>query len=180
MIHFFPNIPKAIGYSESGSLIYIFTASQLFKMFVGGGSPLLLAGQPEKGFANGQGTAAMFDWPQGVAIHPITGMMYFTDYFNARIRTCTPLGLVGTLAGNGQHGNVDGDSSIASFRLPYGILIDSSSTYLYVTCQQFNTLRRVVVTTGYTITIAGQGLLGGTSTNDGQGLLAGFRDPGYV
>ena len=81
-------------------------------MSINGGSTTVLAGQSISGFADGQGTAAMFNVALGLVIHPVTGMIYITDMCNNRIRTCTPSGYVTTLTGTGAPnmnvGNVDG------------------------------------------------------------------------
>ena len=88
----------------------------------------------------------------------------------------TPSGSL-TLTGTGEPGNADGVSSIATFHDPHGIVMDSSSVYLYVTCHYGDTIRKVSVSTGYTVTIAG----GGTGeSKDGIGLGASFDCPAYV
>ena len=100
-----------------------------------------------------------------------------TDYDNNRIRTCTSLGLVSTLAGTGSSGNVDGAASTATFAGPWGIVMDSFYQFLYVTCYVSHTLRQVGVTTGFTITLAGSGVSGRV---DGTGLFASFNQPAYA
>ena len=60
----------------------------------------VLAGSGSTGFADGQGTAAMFNYASGLAIHPVTGVIYIADSVNNRIRTCTPSGDVTTFTGN--------------------------------------------------------------------------------
>ena len=131
-------------------------------MSINGGSTTVLAGQTSNGFVNGQGTAAMFNNARGLVIHPVTGVIYITDANNNRIRTCTPSGYVSTLTGNGGSyptnvGNVDGSSSVATFYGPAGIVMDSTSSNLYVTCANANTLRKLVLSTVYTTTIVSSG-----------------------
>ena len=167
---------EAIAFSLSGSQVYIATNTELLTMSVWGGTTSLLAGGTP-GFADGQGTAAMVSGPKSLAVHPVTGMIYFTDSENSRIRTCTPLGLVGTLTGTGTRGNVDGDASTATFNRPWGIVMDQKLVYLYVTCTRSNTLRQVAVLTGFTTTLAGRG---DQSSLDGQGTGASFYSPAYV
>ena len=109
------------------------------------------------GFADGQGTAAMFHWPTGFVVHAVLWVIYIADRANNRIRTCTSSGNVGTLTGSSTTGNVDGSSSIATFSWPWGIVIDSTSKFLYVTCFGGHTLRQVVISTVTTTTIVGSG-----------------------
>ena len=168
--------PKAIAFTPSGSLVYVLCNSQLLTMPVGDSTTSVQAGNGSYAFADGQGTAAMFNAARGLVVHPVTGVAYITDQGNHRIRVCTPQGLVSTLAG-GAFGNVDGDASSARFNNPFGIVMDSTSMYLYVTCLRSNNLRQVTVSTGYTITIAGSGI---AASIDGQGLGASFYAPSYV
>lgn len=169
--------PNAIAFTPSGSLTYVLTDYQLLTMAMGGGSTMVLAGSGVFGFADGQGIAAMFSMATGLAVHPVTGVIYITDYNNNRIRACTPSGLVSTLVGSGVDGNVDGTSSTATFSSPVGILMDPTSSYLYVTCYFGHTIRQVNVLSGYTITVAGSGI---ALSNDGIGLNASFTGPRYV
>ena len=138
-------------------------------MPMNGGSTTVLAGSGSYGFADGQGTAAVFYSANGFVIHPVTGVMYITDADNNRIRTCTLSGNVGTLTGTGTPatyvGNIDGSSSVATFWYPYGIIMDSTSSYLYVSCYFSKNLRKVEIHTVTTTTIIGSRT---------------FRNPGYV
>ena len=81
------------------------------------------------GSADGQGTAAQFNRPYGIAIDS-TNNLYVTDSENHRIRKITPGGNVTTIAGStGDY--ADGQGTAAQFNRPYGITIDSSDN-LYV------------------------------------------------
>jgi DNA-binding beta-propeller fold protein YncE len=88
-----------------------------------------LAGS-EKGFADGRGRSARFNWPANITIDA-TGNLYVVDKGNFRIRKITPEGDVSTLAGS-QRGLVDGQGSEAQFFWPSGIAVDSVGN-LYVT-----------------------------------------------
>ena len=69
-----------------------------------------LAGSGDYGSADGQGTAASFSNPTGVAVDG-SGKVYVADSSNHKIRKITPSGVVSTLAGSGDIGSVDGISS---------------------------------------------------------------------
>ena len=135
--------PNSIVFPPSGSLGYVATYYQLLTISKDGGTTTILAGQTGSGFADGQGTDAMFYGANSLTIHPISGVIYITDTWNNRIRACTSSGLVSTLAGNGKADNIDGDANEATFTYPFGIVMDSQSVNLYVTCKGANTLRQV-------------------------------------
>ena len=155
--------PQDIAFTTTGLLTYVLTDSQLLTMPVEGGATSVLAEQ---------GGVSM-------VVHPETGMVYITDSKNHCIVTCTALGQIMALAGNcnGTVGNIDGEASVATFDSPFGIVMDPTSIYLYVTCNGAFTVRRVVVSTGHTTTLAGSGVSG---KSDGQGLFAQFFSPTYV
>ncbi|MFZ6749575.1 gluconolaconase [Undibacterium sp. Ren11W] len=109
------------------------------------------AGSSE-GYADGQGTAAAFHTPSGLAID-IAGNVYVADTGNNRIRKITPQGLVSTLAGNGKPGYLDGAASQAQFNGPVGVAVDHSGK-VYV-ADTYNDKIRVIHTDGQVTTLAG-------------------------
>ena len=168
--------PTAIAYTPSSSLAFVLTETQLLTMPLWGGVTSVLAGQAwVYGFADGQGTAAKFDWAKALVIHPVTNVIYIVEQHNNRIRACTSTGLVSTFAGSGIAGNVDGEALTAQFSGPVGIVMDPASIYIYVTSAY--KIRRVTVSTGYTITIAGSGA---ATSIDGTGSAASLNGPAYV
>ena len=166
--------PSGLAFSPSGSLVYVATDKELWQMSVFGGNITTLAGSGVGGFADGQDIAAMFVYAKSLAVHSVTGVLYIPD--NNRIRTCSPHGLVSTLAGTGAGGNVDGPALIATFNLLYGIVMNPASEYLYVTCNHGNTVRQVAVSNGFTTTLAGSGA---STSIDGQGRGASLYGPSY-
>lgn len=76
------------------------------------GSKTLLAGGGRTGTADGDGTAASFSRPQGVALDA-QGNVYVAD--DTRIRKVTPAGVVTTFAGTTESGFVNGSASTARF-----------------------------------------------------------------
>jgi serine/threonine protein kinase, bacterial len=136
-----------------------------------GGIVTTLAGSGAWGFADGLGSAAIFDSPSGVAVDG-AGNVYVADTLNNRIRKITPGGLVTTLAGSGSSGGADGTGTAASFLHPAGMTIDGSGN-LYVGDTGNNKIRKVTPD-GVVTTLGGSGQVGHA---DGTGSAASFARP---
>ena len=109
------------------------------------------------GSADGIGSAARFNFPQGVATDSASNV-YVADTNNFTIRKITAAGVVSTLAGAaGIAGSADGMTSSARFNSPSGIAIDSTDN-LYIADTTSSTIRKItpagVVTT--VVGISGQ------------------------
>lgn len=130
------------------------------------GQVTTLAGSAKEwGYADGRGSGARFNRPQGIAIDR-EGNIYVADTNNARIRKITPYGMVSTLAGGYQDFRtiIDGTGSAAGFDTPTGLTIDRHGR-LYVTDVAIravtnpNTgssfIRRIDPRTGAVVTLAG-------------------------
>jgi len=138
----------------------------------GGREPSItvIAGSGTSGNADGQGTAAQFNMPCGIAIDT-AGNLYVADYSNHRIRKITPAGNVTTLAGSTQ-GFTDGQGTTARFYNPTDIAIDTAGN-LYVTDQGNHRIRKITPS-GNVTTFAGNGTNGSV---DGQGTAAQIGYP---
>jgi serine/threonine protein kinase, bacterial len=130
-----------------------------------------LAGSGAVGNVDGQGSAASFSGPGGVAVDP-AGNVFVGDQGNNVVRKITPGGLVTTFAGSGAAGAADGLGNVATFEGPYAIAIDGANN-LYVT-DRGNFLIRKITPSGLVSTLAGSGAAGAA---DGQGVAASFRGP---
>jgi sugar lactone lactonase YvrE len=87
-----------------------------------------IAGQgAHPGFADGVGTSALFNLPNGIALGN-DGNLYVAEYNNDTIRRLVPTGTnwsVSTLAGlPGISGSVNGTGSGATFNAPAGVALD--------------------------------------------------------
>lgn len=130
-----------------------------------------LAGTTTKGLANGTGTAARFNAPNGLAIDA-QGNLYVADYFNYCIRKVTPAGVVSTWAGTGARGYADGPGNTAQFLGPEGLALDAQGN-LYVA--DFGGYRiRKITAAGVVSTLAGTG---NTGYKDGPGSTAELNSP---
>ncbi len=148
------------------------------------------AGTGVAGFSdNATGTSATFRNPAGVAVNA-AGNVYVADYSNNAIRliavaagnaVTTPVGPAATNAGPGAQGSVDGTSTGALFRLPFGLATRTigGTEYLYIADQGNNTIRRASTPVGPSVgnpTPATQAVnVGGTATI--TATVTGFPAP---
>jgi serine/threonine protein kinase, bacterial len=130
-----------------------------------------IAGTGTFGSADGIGTAASFNHPQGIAIDK-AGIIYIADTDNYDIRVLKPSGEVTTLAGTGAPGISNGTGTSASFGDPYGIAVDMSGN-LYIG-DAVNYIVRKITPSGVVTTLAGSSFPGST---DGIGAAADFGLP---
>jgi len=129
------------------------------------------AGNGATGLVDGNGIAAQFHYPRGLAMDA-TGNLFVADEGNHCIRKITSAGDVTTLAGNGTSGYADGNGSAAQFNTPSGVTTDPSGN-VYVT-DYYNQRIRKITQTGDVSTIAGSGTAG---IGDGFGTAAQFDNP---
>ena len=128
------------------------------------------------GSADGAGSAARFNFPSGVAVDA-AGNVYVADLNNNSIRSITPAGVVGTLAGSASgSGSTDGTGNAARFRDPFGVTVDAAGN-VYVADASNNTIRKVT-SAGVVTTLAGSA--GFSGSTDGTGSAARFNFPSGV
>ncbi len=140
-----------------------------------------LAGTPGlSGSADGQGTAASFYFPKGIAVDSL-GTIYLADSSNHTIRKITSAGMVSTLAGTaGAPGSVDAVGGAASFNFPTGVVVDSSGN-VFVADPSNNVIRQITPV-GVVSTFAGtvndySGCSAFNGLPDGVGPAAKFCYP---
>jgi sugar lactone lactonase YvrE len=134
------------------------------------GTLATLAGGVE-GFQDGQGAAARFNTPSGLALDA-TGNLYVADTGNHAIRKVTPDGVVTTLAGTGSPGWRDGPGAQAQFDGPMGLAIDKDGRV--IVADAYNDRIRAIAADGQVTTLAGGALPGDA---DGPGAQARFDTP---
>ncbi|HWF19290.1 MAG TPA: hypothetical protein VG754_08480 [Verrucomicrobiae bacterium] len=138
------------------------------------GTVTTFAGSPGvAGSANGSGTGALFNGPEGVAVD-VGGNVYVADAGNDMIRKITPAGLVTTLAGSaGNPGSANGTGTNAFFYAPQGIAVDISSN-VYVADYGNHAIRKITPA-GVVSTLAGS--VGTAGSINGTGTSALFYEP---
>jgi serine/threonine protein kinase, bacterial len=97
------------------------------------------AGSSTNGPADGIGSAAQFQYPEGLALTP-TGILYVGDKYNHKIRRITPAGVVTTIMGTGAVGNDDGPALSATLTYPLQVALDPWGT-LYIADEDLSTVR---------------------------------------
>ena len=145
------NAPKGIAIDASNNL-YV-TDNNRIRKITSTGVVTTLAGDGTQSYADGKGSAAKFNDPEGVAVDA-SGNLYVADYGNNCIRKVTSAGAVTTLAGmintygaaEGSGGCIpgyaDGAGNVAMFFSPQGIAIDASGN-LYVTDYIGSSIRKI-------------------------------------
>ena len=168
--------PEGLALDSAGN-VYVGDENNVIRIITPAGVVTTLAGNPGvPGSADGQGSAAGFYGPDGVAVDSATNV-YVADYFNHTIRKIDPAGNVTTLAGSpGVHGSADGQGSAALFYYPYGVAVDKA-TNVYVVDQFNNTIRKIDPA-GNVTTLAGSPNAAGSA--DGTGSAARFNSPEHV
>ena len=167
------NTPYGITVDSGGNFYVSDSGNHRIRKITPAGVVTTLAGDGTAGYLDGQGTAAQFNQPAGVAVDS-GGNVYVADRGNKRIRKITPAGVVTTLAGDGTAGYLDGQGSAAQFNQPFGVAVDSSGN-VYVADTLNNRIRKIT-STGAVSTFAGSSSATAGSL-DGQGSTAQFNGP---
>ena len=106
------------------------------------GTITTFAGGGSAGFSDGQGAAAKFNQPCGLACDADDNLLV-ADCGNNRIRRITPGGLVTTVAGrSGAYGHKDGPAARAKFNFPWDVAVRPSGSILVA--DTFNHCIRVI------------------------------------
>jgi len=144
--------PSAIAFDKAGNLVVADSGSHSIRSIDPNGVVTNIAGIPGKrGSADGDGTAATFNAPIGIAIAK-DGKIFVADTYNDRIRVIEN-GQVTTLAG-GTRGFADGPGLDAKFDTPAGLAMLNDKLLV---ADMGNRRIRVVEADGRVWTLAGNG-----------------------
>jgi len=164
------NGPFDVVLASNGDLV---SDDHAIRVVTPGGAVRMLAGSGQAGFADGQGPAACFNTPAGLALDT-DGSLLVADFRNHAIRRVTMDGAVSTVLGNGEPGFADGSGAAARFHFPADIVVDGEGTIVMVDLKNHR-LRKIVG--DQVTTLAGSSEAGAA---DGTGASARFQDPVHV
>ncbi|MES2389586.1 MAG: NHL repeat-containing protein, partial [Bacteroidota bacterium] len=142
--------PRGVATDAAGNVYVGDMENQRIRKITPAGEVSTLAGSTY-GYAEGNGAAAQFANPDGVATDA-AGNVYVADYENHRIRKITPAGAVSTLAGSTE-GYAEGTGAEAKFYYPSGVATDAAGN-VYVT-DAYNHRIRKITPAGLVSTLAG-------------------------
>jgi sugar lactone lactonase YvrE len=168
------NYPQGVAVDTSGILYMVDSFIYTVRRITSAGVVTTIAGLAGSfGSVDGTGNAARFSFLYGIATDS-TDNLVVVDTGNHTIRKITPLGGVTTWAGlTGSFGSADGTGSIARFRYPYGLAMDSAGN-VYV-ADTNNYIIRKITSAGVVSTLAG--FAGSIGSTDGAGSAARFAFP---
>ncbi len=169
--------PYAVAVDSSGNVYVTDIGDHTVRRITPGGSVTTIAGTVGvTGSVDGQGTNALFNSPQGIAVD-ISGNVYVADTNNSTIRKITNTGAVSTFAGTATFtGSVDSVGTNARFNYPTGVAVDAVGN-VYVADFANSTIRKITAG-GSVSTFAGTA--GSSGSADGAGSSARFDHPGSV
>lgn len=186
------NSPFGVAIDVNGNLFVSDNRNHTIRKITPAGGVTTVAGAPGiAGASDGVGAAARFRNPAGITVDR-NGNLYVVDNGNRTIRKVTPAGVVSTVAGTALVKEAaDGYGASASFKDPYGIVVDAAGNLFVSDCGS-NTIRKLVpndntrtvtITPPQTVfpetaivtTLAGSP--GKTGAVDGQGTDARFGNP---
>jgi sugar lactone lactonase YvrE len=126
---------------DASGNVYVAEASRIRKVSPTGVVTTLAGGREIYGYADGQGTAALFYFPRGITVDGV-GNVYVAEVRNHRIRKVViASGEVTTLAGS-YPGYADGTGTAAQFNNPIDVSSDGAGN-IYVVDQSNNRIRKI-------------------------------------
>jgi len=138
-----------------------------------------IAGNGAGGFGGdgGLATAAMLNWPNGIAPDAL-GNLYIADTWNQCVRMVNTTGIIATIAGAALSGagysGDGGPATAAQLYYPTGVTLDATGN-LYISDNSNNRIR-MVNTAGIISTVVGTGVAG-FSGDGGQATAAELNGP---
>lgn len=186
--------PAGVAVRNTGPIAWVVyvadTANHLIRAVDASGAVSVLAGRRgiSNPFSNGYGVDAVFTNPTGIAWDAAAGLLYVSDASGFRLRTVSPTGNVGPLAGTGVSGTVDAPLGAGvGFSNPVALAVAPMRSLLVVEGTAGHRLRLTALPGGATTTLAGTGVAGSasgllqfTTLNDPRAVAVSAAGPVYV
>ncbi len=163
------NNPQGVAIDAQGNLYVADTGNHSIRRIDTSGTVTTLAGDGTSGFVNGNGAAARFNAPRGIAVDTL-GRIYVADTGNHAVRRIDSLGNVTTIAGDGTAGS--SNAAPVRFNGLAGIAADGTEIYLYIADGNNHRIRRLD-NNNTVITLAGLD----RGFKDGTAAESRFADP---
>jgi hypothetical protein len=144
------NKPSKLVFDNAGNLLVTDANNNRIRRITVSGDVTTIAGSTN-GFNDGNGIAAQFSYPDGIAVNA-AGEIFVSDQNNNRIRKIDASGNVTTFAGNGTGSSNDGSGTAATFNGPSGMDFDSNGNLILVEYNAGNV--RKITPSGTVTTIA--------------------------
>jgi len=134
--------PTSIAIDGDGNIFISDTRNHMIRKLAPNGDVTVVAGNGERGYANGEALQAQFHDPHGLAIAN-DGTIYVAESQGNRIRKISTSGMVSTVAGTGEKGFKDGPADEAMFDSPVGLVINENGNLL-VSDLLNNRIRKII------------------------------------
>ena len=154
--------PRGVAVDADGTVYYSEARSHLVRSILPDGTLATVAGTGEPGFSGDGGPAsgAMVEFPGGIDISTISGVLYIADAGNDRIRAVDlGSGTITTVAGTGANGfsGDGGDPLSATMRQPRDVAVSPDGANLFIADQGNDRIRFVSLASRLINTFAGSG-----------------------
>lgn len=159
--------PFGVAVDVMGNLYVADGSSQMIRKVTPGGMVTTLAGNGQRGYADGPAGTAMFNNPNGIAVDA-SGNVYVADLDNNAVRKIAADGTVSSI------GHQE-DNSRYYFGGPTGVAVDASG-YVYVV-EMFNNRVVRIAPSGSVAVLAGNGVSTPSGSTNGPGAIATFLFP---
>ncbi len=161
--------PAGVAVDSSDDVFVADTGNNVIREISSGGAVSIVAGSAGNfGYADADGTNALFDSPRGISLDS-SGNLYVADYLNNVIREIVPGGAVATVAGSGtQFGSADGAGTNALFFGPEGVAVNPTNNGLIYVADTGNSTIRELAVSGQNwnvSTLAGEASCGSTNAS---------------
>ncbi len=176
------NIPNGVCVDTNGNVYVSDSVNNRIRKVTPGGVVTTVAGNGNRGYADGSAATAEFYFPHGLRMDK-SGNLIVTDTYNHLIRKISPVGtnwVVSTIAGyyyptpEPEGGFADGTNNTARFNRPYDLALDNYGNIYVSDCYSNRCIRKITPQgNDYVVTTIG-GVPGVSGTSDGTGSGAQF------